>query len=474
MKRERQVYLLDPKNLTPETIAVTFAKTSRSPQSFRQIAAELTEEKSSQFHEKWVVGYGHSSVAEHAVLHIAVENLSRLAVETLEGNRLASYTEKSTRYQKWDSEDFYLPTELNENEELRNLYLQTCQMLFDNYLQSLPAVLKVIEEENPRHPNEDESAFEKRMRSEYVDVSRFFLPACALANVGMTINARALEHAIKKMLSSPLDEVKALGEEIKKVALENVPTLMKYADPVPYLTKIADALGQEAVQVEAEKSASDWCQLVSFDQDAEDRVLASALYRYGDKRFSEVFAYVGSLPSEEKQRLGHLLTRDCSKFDIPIRELEHASFTFDLILDQGAYFEVKRHRMMTQTPQALTTHLGYAMPRKIVLASLESRYRQSMLTAQNAYEQIAAWNPSVASYVVPNGFNRRVLMTLNLRSAIHFINLRSAPNAHFSVRRVAQRIAEEICRVTPILGTCLQYPTNETWQSIEKEHFSAI
>ncbi|MHB1481602.1 MAG: FAD-dependent thymidylate synthase, partial [Bellilinea sp.] len=96
MPNERQVYLLDPKTLSPETIAVTFAKTSRSPQSFREIAAELNEDKSAQFHEKWVVGYGHASVAEHAVLHIAVENASRLAVEALESSRLASYTEKST------------------------------------------------------------------------------------------------------------------------------------------------------------------------------------------------------------------------------------------------------------------------------------------------------------------------------------------------------------------------------------------
>ena len=113
MTPEREIYLLDPMDLPPETIAVAFAKTSRSPQSFRQIAAELNEEKSTEFHEKWVVGYGHASVAEHAVLHIAVENVSRLAVECLESNRLASYTEKSTRYQKWGPEDFYIPPELD-------------------------------------------------------------------------------------------------------------------------------------------------------------------------------------------------------------------------------------------------------------------------------------------------------------------------------------------------------------------------
>ena len=112
MTLDRQVYLLDPQKLPPETIAVTFAKTSRSPESFREIAAELTDVKSAEFNEKWVVGYGHSSVAEHAVLHIALENISRLAVETLESNRLASYTEKSTRYQTWQGDAFFIQHKL--------------------------------------------------------------------------------------------------------------------------------------------------------------------------------------------------------------------------------------------------------------------------------------------------------------------------------------------------------------------------
>ena len=57
---EREIYLLSPRALSPETIAVAFAKTSRAPESFREIAAELSDEQSAKFHEKWVVGYGHA------------------------------------------------------------------------------------------------------------------------------------------------------------------------------------------------------------------------------------------------------------------------------------------------------------------------------------------------------------------------------------------------------------------------------
>src|SRR5215208_3816525 len=133
---EREIYLLSPRALNPETIAVAFAKTSRSPESFREIAAELSDEQSAKFHEKWVVGYGHASVAEHAVLHIAFENVSRVAIESIEGNRLASYTEKSTRYQKWGSDDFTIPPEL-EGHALYHEYVDTIRLLFKTYADSL-------------------------------------------------------------------------------------------------------------------------------------------------------------------------------------------------------------------------------------------------------------------------------------------------------------------------------------------------
>lgn len=471
MTVKRQVYLLDPQKIPPETIAVTFAKTSRSPQTFREIAAELTAESSAEFHEKWVVGYGHASVAEHAVLHIAVENISRLAVEVLESNRLASYTEKSTRYQKWDRQAFFIPPEL-ENQPLREKYIQTCQLLFETYQRSLPAVQAVVAADNPRKDGESDAAWERRLRSKYVDVCRFLLPAASLANVGVTINARALEHALRKMLSHPLREVQQTGLEIKEAALQAVPTLIKYADEVPYWQSAAVDLTQAAAELDLPTAQDDWCRLVSYDAGAENRVLAAALYRYSGYSYAQLLAFLESAPAAERERLAQLLLSGRDKFDIPLRELEFATYTFDLTLDQGAFFELKRHRMMTQTPQALTTRLGYALPRQMVDAGMEAPFRQAMQAAQQCYEEIAVELPQAASYIVPNAFNRRVLLACNWRSLEHLIALRSAPNAHFSLRRVAQRMATEVCAATPLLGAYLNPNSAEIWQEIESSYFS--
>ena len=472
MPLPRQIYLLDPKKLSPETIAVTFAKTSRSPESFREIAAELTDEKSAEFHEKWVVGYGHSSVAEHAVLHLAVENISRLAVECLESNRLASYTEKSTRYQKWNPEDFFIPPEFSDT-LVEDVYISTCRKLFNTYQIALPAVKAVVEKEKPRKPEESESAWDRRIRTPYVDVCRYLLPAASLANVGVTINARALEHAICKMLSHPLREVRQMGAEIKTVAQAEVPTLVKYADAEPPLMAAARSMTEQAEKIASRvNEMDDWCRLVDFDADGEKRVLAAALFRFGQSAYKDALSYVNGLTPSELGDLAKSLLAGLGEHDNPLRELEYAAFTFELILDQGAFFELKRHRMMALTAQPLTTRLGCAVPRRIVLAGMADTYRRAMDAAQAAYEKLYAFDPEAASYVVPNGFKRRVLFTINLRSLEHLVSLRSGPSAHFSLRRVAQRLAEEVRRVMPVMGSYLRVESGETCQQIEQEHFS--
>lgn len=467
---KRDVYLLSPKELSPETIAVTFAKTSRSPESFREIASDLTDEKSSQFHEKWVLGYGHASVAEHAVLHLAIENASRLAMEAIESNRLASYTEKSTRYQKWSTDNFYIPPEL-DGHILRDEYIATCRTLFETYAASLEPIRRQVECKAPRRDGETDEAWDRRIRSQYVDVSRFLLPAASLANVGMTANGRVLESSIRKWRSSHLAEVREIGEAVKAEAKAEIPTLLKYAEPLPYIEETSRDLATLAGSLSLSPSSGDWCSLSGADAEGERRILAAALYRFGNMSYAQAIEMVNqhpNIPALAEVVLGRL-----GRFDIPLRELEYTTYTFDLVMDQGAYAEFKRHRMMTQTPQKLTCALGYAVPRLFVDAGFEAQYRQAMALARSTWQKLAEWNMDVAQYVVPNGYNRRVLAAFNLREAFAFCQLRTASNAHFSIRRIAQRMAEEIRRVHPILAGYMRLQ-DETWQGIDAEYFAEV
>lgn len=472
MTKPRRIYLLSPKELSPETIAVTFAKTSRSPKPFDEIAAELTDKRSAQFHEKWVVGYGHASVAEHAVLHLAIENISRLAVESVEGNRLGSYTEKSTRYQEWDADAFYFPDEL-QGSDLADQYKAVCTRLFSTYQESIPKVEAWIHTEARQSKDETPKAFERRIRSAAVDICRFLLPAAALANVGVTMNTRAVEYAICKMLSSQLSEVRQIGATLREVCQMETPTLIKYAACNDYLISTREKLQAHASGIPFNSDGG--FQLIAYDGDGEAQVLAALLFRFGqDKSFQAYLDAVHDLSEIEKEQLIADIMESRGTFDQPLREFEYAQMTFDVVMDQGAYFEFKRHRMMTQTPQPLTSSLGFAIPRGFVESGCGDAYMSVMRSAGKFYERLSEQDPDVAGYIIPNGFNRRVLFTMNLREAFHFCRLRATQNAHFSIRRIAYRIAEVIQQIYPRLGRYLDIPADESWQGVETRHFSSI
>ncbi|MCZ2128335.1 MAG: FAD-dependent thymidylate synthase [Anaerolineales bacterium] len=466
---KQDIYLLSLRALSPETIAVAFAKTSRAPESFREIAAELSDEKSAQFHEKWVVGYGHASVAEHAVLHVAFENVSRIAIESIESSRLASYTEKSTRYQKWGMDDFTVPPEL-DNHPLRDEFIETVRLLFSTYAESLDPTKNLIRERTPRRENESDEAYDRRIRSQYVDRCRFLLPAAANANVGMTANARVIEITLRKMLSHPLAEVRQIGERLKEAAKAETPTLVKYADANDYLIETAKDFSLASTQ---KQTAEDWCSLIDYDVNGEEKILAAAQYRFDEIPYAAALTRVQALGAEGREALAESLLGKLGKYDVPLRELEYATYTFDLVMDQGAYAEFKRHRMMTQTPQRLTTRLGFTTPLLIAEAGFGSKYEAALEAASQMYEKLYAFNPDVAQYIVPNGFKRRVLAQFNLREAFTFCQLRTAANAHFSIRRVAQKIYEEIFRVHPLLANYMKL-REETWQSVEENYFAKV
>lgn len=474
MTGPRRIYLLDTKKLSPETIAVTFAKTSRSPKSFKEIAAELSDERAADFHEKWVVGYGHSSVAEHAILHIAVENISRLAVECLESNRLASYTEKSTRYQIWEADNFFLPEEIRGS-AVEDKYLETCKLLFKEYRLAFNHILEYLRKIIKRQKDESEKAYSSRIRSCSADVCRYYLPTSSLANVGVSINARALENMLRKMLSHPLSEVRRIGEEIKTVSLENVPTLVKYADSNDYLFQIGGEIARISSDVTSRSSQDDaWCKCVGYDEDGILQILAALFYRFSDLSFKESYEHISHLPQLELESIAESLLGNLGKHDIPIRELEYAQISFDLIIDQGAYFELKRHRMMTQTVKPFSPQLGYAVPRIFMETGLLEKYKIAMEKAKDTFHSIHKINPHAAAYILPNAFNRRVFLKMNLRSALHLVKLRSAPNAHFAIRRAAQRISEEICNEFPLFAQYFTFCSDETWQTLEKNFFLTI
>jgi len=212
--------------------------------------------------------------------------------------------------------------------------------------------------------------------------------------------------------------------------------------------------------------------LVDYDRSAEVRFVAACLYRTSQLDFAAARARAESMSEEQRAQVIDAMLSGRGDFDVPLRELEHITYTFDCVMDNGAYFDVKRHRMMTQTPQALTAGLGYAIPRVVAQAGFTERYCRALDRSIEAYHALAQDFPHEASYLVANAFNRRALLTLNLREAFHFCRLRGGPGGHFSYRRIAVRMYEIIRDIHPAFARymrCEEFPSSE---QIEQEFFA--
>ncbi|MEE8110196.1 MAG: FAD-dependent thymidylate synthase [bacterium] len=466
--KERRIYLL--RDLPPEVVAVAFAKTSRSPKAFDEIAVELTGESSAQFHEKWVVGYGHASVAEHAVLSIAIENVSRYATEVIEANRLASYTEKSSRFQVFSLDDFYVPAEVAAS-PLAGEYRDATRWMFENY-HDIQAKLEVYLKDSgrlPRRENETDRGYAVRVRAYALDRARFLLPISALANVGMTANARVLEHAIRKMLSHELSEIRGIGETLKEVCREAVPTLVKYAEYNPYMAETREALESLAGESPAEGAGDTspetreetYTRLLEYPEEPETVLATAILYPYGGHPYESVRARVEALPEEERMRIIEEALKRLDRFDIPIREMEHLTYTFECLVDQGAYLDLKRHRMCTQTVQPPTVRHGYTVPELIDDAGVRPAYLAGVERAEACFERFSKDFPNEARYFVLNAHRRRMLWQMNLREVMHVVKLRSSPGGHYTYRRVAQQVFHEVARVHPNIARFIQVDLEE-------------
>ncbi len=452
MDLSRRIYPLDPRELTEEQLAVAFAMTSRNPQAFDEIARQVTEERAADFHERWVLNYGHASVAEHAVLHMAVENVSRLACDTLEDNRLASYTEKSSRYQVLERGHYHLPSELDEDPSLREVYVSTCDALFAAYEDTVAGLMEHLRNVTPRNEREREGAYNLRLRRVATDAARFLLPAATLTNVGVTLNARSMEHAIRKLLSSQLAEEREIGDELKVKGREITPTLIKYADFNEYIALTRQAQESQALPGDGGGSMDDCrADLVHYDEQAEHKLAAALLYRYSPMPYAEVWEQVQRMDRSLLEAVVHDALDRLGPHDIPLRELEVVDYTFDLVMDYGAYREFKRHRMQTYLAQPATVGLGYIIPDIVLEAGLEQQFRDAMEAAAEGYHRVARSSADVAGYLVTHAHLRRVLSKLNLRECYHLFKLRTSPQAHFTLRRVMQQALDLARERHPLL-----------------------
>ena len=516
---DKSVYAL--RNLPEEVVAYLFARYSRSRLSLRDDLRNMLDaedlgaligpggtdsaidgvsalqERARAFAEKYVLGYGHSSVAEHGMVHLALEDVSIVASKLVEDARLASYTEKSTRYVAFDSDKAYYPPRVMAEPRLAEEYTRAVRGLLEAYTGWTEDFVSKIKARTPRTQKQTERGYEAASRATAFDLLRYLLPAATHTNIGLTLNARALEQLIVKLLSQPLEEGRVLGEQIKAESQHAVPTLLKYAEFNPYRAETSAAIGtlarellgdssenftpeqapirsnpQDTLSLLKERVARNEpgevlrgevssVSLVFCDPDADNRLVAAILYADAALPMEALLARVKNWEQAQKERVVDEYLKRRGRHDAPGRAWERVFCTVEMTLDYGAYRDVQRHRMATQTTQGLTPALGFEMPADFEVFGYAEKYGALMTQAAEAHRRLTeAGLADEAAYVLPLATRIRALFTWNLREVTHFVELRSARQGHPSYRKIAQDVYAAVAEAYPLVARYMRPDLN--------------
>jgi thymidylate synthase ThyX len=422
-------------------------------------------QKAQNFYDRILDGYGDDSIGELGGAHLAVENVSMLAAKAIEDCRIGgSPLEKSTRYiyfdQKVGNHYLFYQEPVLMTSAYRDLFLNTCNHLFETYTKLISPLTAVIEQGFPKEPAISKAAYTAALRAKVLDCLRGLLPASAMTNMGVYGNGRFFENLMQKLNANSLAEMQEVGKRAHQELSKVIPSFIRRSDPThkhyqsyakfeeSMLGEIKEFAMRHTGSIQPMSQAG--VRLTEYDPESVRRVAGALLFSCSSSGLLELQKYCKALPDEELARILDAASsaRENRRHKSP-RALEHANFTFEILADFGVYRDLHRHRMLTQERQLLTCDFGYHTPPEIVGTPMEEEYHAAMETAKKAYDAIASELPEEAQYVVPMAYNVHWYFHVNLRGLQWLCELRSQAAGHPTYRFIAQEMARQVSTALP-------------------------
>ena len=479
----------------PEVLAYAMAKYSRSALSMKESLREISSQRAEQFLNTFYFQYGHRSIADLAHIAFAVERLSLLAAITLVDEQRWDGQERSTRYQNFRKSGWYLPDFGSDGDSAR-LYVETVENLFAHYHTVFEGVLASLKEQVPRPEEMKQETYERTLRARAFDVARYLLPLATNTSLGQIVNARTLETQVSRLLSHPVGEVRQLGEKLQAAAsgaawnvhgaglaalqqeiaaldpalgeraaalltreVKTAPTLVKYAAANDYRMRTREDLRQAAVNLLGSEpiEAAPLVDLVDDAEALEVEIATTLLYGACHYPYRQIRRHVAALGEARRIEIIDLGVRRRGRHDELLREFAAGqALRFDILMDIGGFRDMHRHRRCVQVLQEFTPQHGYAIPEGVAEAGVQPLYEETIRSAHAAFARIAAGSApeagESAKYVLPLATKNRTLFKMDFAEALYISELRSAPQGHFSYRRVAWEMYRAVERTHPALA----------------------
>ena len=486
--------------ITPRQVdrGALMSRYSRTDKSMRKIFLDeflKNKNRGEEFYDRVLLEYGDDSVAELGIAQIAIEGLSNIAVKKIEDRRIGfSYLEKSSRYVAWNKKvngkyKFLLEPTIMKS-KFADEYVDACNLDFDVYSKNIEPMLKLIRErdsinnynfkdkdgkEKKFNAINDDAIIKSAMRiynaatkAKALDALRSFLPASTLTNVGITGNGRAFEYLLSILFSSELKEENILAAQIKKELDTTIKSFVRRSDD-KYGKVLQDYLNRIKKQAQnAAKSAisgtprrGNIVRLVQaeIESKAVDSVVTALMYEQSPGiSFEQILRQVKKLTMMKKKKIiSDMANIRKNRRHRPSRAFEMAEYTFDLVTNFGMFRDFHRHRALTLQRQLLTTFHGYDIPQEIKDLGLQKEFKECMGNSSDTFNRIYKKFPEQAQYVVNFAYNYPYMMKLNLREAVHMIELRTVPQGHQDYRIVAQKMYKAINKRHPILSKIMKF-----------------
>lgn len=468
-------FILNDEEAAFSSIAPASSQQNQGAQS--QMAAI---QKAQKFYDRILDGYGDDSIGELGGAHLALENISIIAAKAVEDCRIGgSPLEKSTRYiyfdQKVNGEYLYYREPVLMTSAYRDIYINTCNMLFDTYSKLIPPLTTYIDDQMVKDPNVSKAAYTASLRAKVLDCLRGLLPASTLTNMGIYGNGRFFDSLIHKLHCSNLVELQEVGKGMFEELAKVIPSFIRRAEPSHHThqlyTQFFETMRSEISTVTKqnshflERSNEPGVRLIDGDPDGVVKVAAAMMFPYSDASLSDLTDLCRRLPDEE---IARILDTGCNarenrRHKSP-RALEHAEFTFEIVADFGVYRDLHRHRLLTQERQLLNCDYGFYTPSEILGTPLEGPYVNAMLQAKEVFDTIVNELAEEAQYVVPMAYNVRWYFKVNLRALQWLCELRSQAAGHPNYRYIAQVMAQQVCRTFPAFERFFKFVDYEGYE----------
>jgi len=444
--------------LTPETISAAYARISRSAKDIKNLRKKAREDvqKSRTSNQKIIFDMGHHSVAEHAVFNFDLIGISRLALEEIEKFRLVSYTEKSQRYVTLQG-DFVLPAAIVDPEDQKR-FKDTLELQNQFYFKAFDKLKTFLFE---KYPDQVENKSQRKVVEGWAkEDARYILAMATEGQVGVTINARNLEHLFRRFALSSRAEVRDIGKKMFELVKQIAPSLILFPEPSKFESHLNGDFQEHLLQLveshkdtnrqEKEFLAPNEPALLDWTENADDIVLAAMMAVSTGLDFEETYPAASALSDEIKEETFKSLYNNMEFFDAPPREFEMPDVTFQVVVSSSNFAQLKRHRMATLVSSDYDIALGNVVPDNIKAVGLEDEFLRIIEETNNAYSSLKAKYGGAADYILTNSHCRKAIMKMNVRELYHFARLRSDAHAQWDIRTLSNNLLEEIKPLMPL------------------------